>query len=974
MGGNVGTMGINKLRYSKVFLSIAVMTAGMSAAKLAGAQEEEIQMLEELVVVGTRRTIRTSIDTKRLETTIFDALIGDDIGDIPALSIGEALETLTGASSHRENGGATEVSIRGLGPFLSSSVINGREATNGSGDRSVNFSQFPAELFSKIGIFKTQSASNIEGGVSGQISLDTIKPLDHGKQSIQLQLKGAYNPDEQNLSENERDIGYRGTASYIDQYDLANGGRLGVSLGVQRNQTTNPEQEYRASSSPRLCGLGADGQVLTSGNCDSGDGRLDLSTPEGASQPFVFTTSSHGLRQNITSDERDAVFGAVQWQINDRLDVNFDAQISERTVEEERHDLTFAEARRGIQNLVSSNGIVQSFNNAGRIETLSTDFERNEEYEGFGLNVEYQVTDALSVEVDASYSNTRRDETDIEARLRSNNDFSSDRVPTSYNLQPDNSIVPLFTVTNFDANDHSQFRNSVRIRGRERVRENTIQALKADFTFDKDEGLISSYRGGVRFSDLEFQSFGGARPTARVTGDVGDANEACRRPSFPETSFLSAPTNGQNLITNVDSNGNVVAQGTGSTYATFNPNCLFEQLTGGPINPDGSQITNNSADVNEQTLAAYVQVDYAGSWRNKLVRGNFGLRVIDTEVESIGYRSSLRTITDPTTGEISFVSVGGFDQVVGGGGYTELLPSASIIIDMRDDLLFRGGLFRGISRPDPSALDFSRNFNVQDGDNVEDVADLLGNVRAAGNPNTQPLTSWNLDAALEWYPNADTILAGGVYYKRFQGGFEQTQQRETFVIDGQSIDGNVTTTRTRDNESNLYGFELTATHSFNYLDGFWSGFGAKLSYNYATSDFEFEDGAGGSSIVLNEAGEIVSQRFGVLPPAEIFGLSENVVSAQLYYQTEKFDAQLIYKSRSDYFQQFVASPDRVRFVDDNSVWEVRLSYLLNERIKFSLEGINLFDEPRRDFRGISGNVLNVNSYGPRLFFGVTVKL
>ena len=101
--------------------------------------------------------------------------LDDDIGDLPALSIGEALETLTGASSHREQGGATEISIRGLGPYLGSTVMNGREAANGSGDRSVNFSQFPSELFNKVAIYKTQSAELIEGGVSGQIHLDTIK-------------------------------------------------------------------------------------------------------------------------------------------------------------------------------------------------------------------------------------------------------------------------------------------------------------------------------------------------------------------------------------------------------------------------------------------------------------------------------------------------------------------------------------------------------------------------------------------------------------------------------------------------------------------------------------------------------------------------------------------------------------------------------------------------------------------------------
>ena len=80
--------------------------------------------------------------------------------------------------------GATEISIRGLGPFLSATTFNGREATNGSGDRSVNFSQFPSELMNKLAIYKTQDASLIEGGVAGLISLETLKPLEYGKRPL----------------------------------------------------------------------------------------------------------------------------------------------------------------------------------------------------------------------------------------------------------------------------------------------------------------------------------------------------------------------------------------------------------------------------------------------------------------------------------------------------------------------------------------------------------------------------------------------------------------------------------------------------------------------------------------------------------------------------------------------------------------------------------------------------------------------
>jgi iron complex outermembrane receptor protein len=198
-----------------VFASVASSFAFSATAQEAQPvnENEADNPVEIIDVVGTRRTIQDQIAIKREATTVVDGLSAEDIGDLPALSIGEALESITGATSHRENGGATEISIRGLGPFLSATHINGREATNGGGDRSVNFSQFPSELMKKVAIYKTQDASMIEGGVAGVITLETLKPLEFGKQRFQAELKLNYNPDEANI-DNSVHSGprYRGTA------------------------------------------------------------------------------------------------------------------------------------------------------------------------------------------------------------------------------------------------------------------------------------------------------------------------------------------------------------------------------------------------------------------------------------------------------------------------------------------------------------------------------------------------------------------------------------------------------------------------------------------------------------------------------------------------------------------------------------------------------------------------------------------
>jgi TonB-dependent receptor len=269
-------------------------------------------------------------------------------------------------------------------------------------------------------------------------------------------------------------------------------------------------------------------------------------------------------------------------------------------------------------------------------------------------------------------------------------------------------------------------------------------------------------------------------------------------------------------------------------------------------------------------------------------------------------------------------------------------------------------------------MSFGRTFNALVDDEVTSIAEAIGTANATGNPFLEPLLSWNVDAGLEWYPNEDTILAFNAYYKSFNGGFETVGQNEIFIVDGQELNTLVTTTQTTNDTSRIYGIEVTAAHRFSYLPQPLDGLGFKLSYNYADSNFEFEDDSLGAITTVNPDGS-TSTSNGLIPPSNLFGFSKHVLSAQLYYEIGDFDFQGVYKHRSDYFQQFVSTPGRVRYVDDVGVFEARLSYSLNRNVKFTLEGINLFNEPRKNFRGAPDDFGAIQVYGPRYFAGVRFK-
>ena len=993
---------IGKFRLSPTakWVKAAVITSVASSFVFsATAQEAQTESLdnaekniEVVEVVGTRRTIQDQIAIKRESTTVVDGLSASDIGDLPALSIGEALETITGASSHRENGGATEISIRGLGPFLSATHINGREATNGSGDRSVNFSQFPSELMKKVAIYKTQDASMIEGGVAGVITLETLKPLDFGKQRFQAEAKLNYNPDQADVENSlQGDLGYRGTLSYVDQFEFDNGSALGVTVGWQRQDISQPEAEYR-SSSPSGSSLWAclndptntnEGFFRSSaGDCEdqvSGSNNQGYETEiaEGTDEgtPYAWTGSSRSFRQNETSDEREALFIGLQYQPSENWDINFDAQISDRNQAEARHDLQFEQKNvtPGItgQNLITNSvGGILHWEGLDRIQSAGEQFSREENYRGYGLNVEHNVSDDLTISADIAYSQTKREELQISNRGRASSDtfFTWDL----------GEHIPNFTVTDFDVTDISNYASQLRTRlDRENVRENEVISARVDFDYAINGDTFSSIQGGVRVSELSFVQFGGSNGNGSRTEielDGGTATpievlEACQI-DFPESDFLSRISDGD-LITNVDSSGNVVASGTGSSWATYDNVCFSQAIAAAKgeefAYPDVDYENQGTIDVTEKTTSAYIMANYDTEMMGKFIRGNFGVRVVNTEVTSIGFRQGYVFSQDPLTDLWSSAPAGDIQRSEAGSDYTEVLPSFNLVVDYSEDILLRAGIYRGMSRADPSDLGFNRTIDIDETGEATSREDLLNGVTGSGNPSTKPLMSWNYDVAVEWYPNDDSILALGFYYKQFNGGFQQQTVLENFTIDGVDVALPITNSVTTDESSDLYGLEA----SFSYR---WdNGVGVKLGYNYADTDYEFEDSLYGNTFETGLDGVTTQLTEGIVEAGGVPGFSEHVFSGQVYYQVGDFDTALIYKYRSEYFQPYTSNGTRLRYVDEAGVWEARASYKINKQVRIKISAINLFSEPKsQDFFTI-GNTGEVNDYGPRLFAGISFK-
>ncbi len=924
-----------------------------AAGRDAPASDEAMAAADEdIVVTGLRQTIQSSINTKRLETAVVDALSSEEIGALPALSVGEAIQTITGATTHREKGGASEIAIRGLGPFLSNATFNGRDASNGSGDRSVNFNQFPSELINGIKIYKTQQADLVEGGVAGTIELETLKPLDYGKRRIQAELKGSYSPYQDRIYQ-EDGLGWRGTLSYVDQFSAGALGDFGISLGVQRNSVANPEETVAGSSTWTACNPNV---VVANNNCS------EVSRAQAAAgTPFYLAPNSLAFRQISESDRRDALFGALQWQPNDTIDINLDVQYSDRKYAEQRNDLNFSEMRYGLRNVeYDENGVITRAQGITSIETVSTLLERGEEYLGGGLDISFKPVDRLTLRADLSYSRTKRSEIERSVRLRTDpldiygnrTAINNQRIPYVYEVL-DGNFAPTITVDpRFDITNHDLFSDDTRIRRDQQDRNNKILAGRFDATYEVDGAFLSKLDAGVRYSRLTYNDFDD-RVETNINNAAAErgANLACRT-IFQQRDYLSA------------AEGNTI-----NNWATFDPLCLVQSHLGTEDpgrNADIRAVGNR--DVREDTLSGYVMASYDSDLGSMPVRGNVGLRVVNTKVKSDGLRSGLDVITNPD-GSIRLVENGDFDTVSIEHETTRFLPSANAIFELQPDLLLRLAGYRAMSKPAPSALGAGRTITVA-GSDFASIGDAVRQITANGSPRLEPLMSWNADASLEYYLNKDSMFSGALYYKKFNGGFIPVSYDEQYEIGGETITVPVMQTANSDRKSRIWGYELTLTHRFSWLPGALSGLGTKLSYNYADSNFENEDIRLGDS-VNGQTGVITE---GMIPPANISGFSKHVLSAQAYYQLGGLSLQAIYNYRSNYYQDFVGGNTQLRYVRGNETVDFRASYDLNRNVQLKFEAVNIFDEPKITDMPVQGSIRQYHYYGARYFMGVRFRI
>ena len=147
----------------------AVQTA--AGADQAAADDDTI------VVTGLRRSLQSAKNIKRNSDQIVDAIVAEDIGKLPDITVSDTAARIPGIQVERTGGEASRVLLRGLDRTYYTTTYNGREIFTAE-TRSVALQDFPAGAISAVEAFKTSTANLVEPGLAGLINVRSRRPFD----------------------------------------------------------------------------------------------------------------------------------------------------------------------------------------------------------------------------------------------------------------------------------------------------------------------------------------------------------------------------------------------------------------------------------------------------------------------------------------------------------------------------------------------------------------------------------------------------------------------------------------------------------------------------------------------------------------------------------------------------------------------------------------------------------------------------
>ncbi len=962
--------------------SVSAMAMGAACAQEAPAAPGAAAEPQTVVVTGMRASMESALNKKREDNGMVDVIKAEDMGKFPDTNLADSLQRVPGVVIDRDAGEGRSVTVRGLGQDFTRVRINGIEglATTGGTDssgganrsRGFDFNVFAAELFNSITVRKSSSADVDEGSLGATVDLQTTRPFDLKGFNAVVSVKERYNDLSGKTNPRvaamvsdtflDRTVGVLVSAAYSKRQVLEEGfstvrwdngpssGGWCAPMGVT---PANP-----TTSTATTCGPAAQG-VQRLPNAPA-----VVAAYNAASSAANFHPRLPRYGRLTHDQDRLGVTAAVQWKpaagtrlTLDMLYAKLDATRQEDFLEAISFSRTAAQGGKPQTSVVdaaydaSGRLLYGTYNGVdvraeSRFDELSTVFTQPTLSLEHEFNREWRMNARIG-RANSKFKNPVQTTTTLDA-LNVNGysiDFrNNDRMPSiTYPFDvtdPNGALVlrgvPVAATGTQPTTVPNTTTSEIRIRPQGANNRNDV--AKVDVVWDAIPDVLN-FKAGVDLKKFTFDSYEFRRVNANDT--------------------IFAPASGSGLTSMVTDFGKGQNLPNGTTTSWVIPNlaaiaqaydiycnCIKSGPAGGPGDFTLSSITNgnargNNRSVTEEDNGAFFMGEFNTDLASIPVRGNFGVRYVETNLSATGYQAT-----------------GGGTAVTIDNSYRDVLPSVNLAASITKDFLIRLAAAKVMARPQLG--------NLSPGGTIATTGTLT---ITSGNPLLKPFRAKTFDASFEYYHARNAFVGLGIFQKNIDTYIQTIRTSMPFNQTGlpmSLLPTNFTgeeefqvTAPINTDGGKLKGFELNIQQPFTFLPAWGKNFGTLLNYTYVKSKIEYVVSPTSNSTIVDD----------------LLNLSPKSMNATLYYDDGTFSARVSASKRAGFVTR-VPGQNNNDVEGKNASTNVDLSftYRHNKNLEVTLEGVNLTNEANDQFVSRARDSVVVhNVTGREVLFGVRYK-
>jgi len=947
----------------------AQTAAAQEAAQPAAAPEAAAsdEPANAIVVTGIRASLKSSMELKRTNIGVIDAISAEDIGKFPDTNLAESLQRITGVSIDRANGEGSTVTVRGFGPDFNLVLLNGRQmpasglggSSGAPASRSFDFANLASEGIAGVEVYKSGRATLATGGIGSVINIKTARPLDRPGLHGSIGFKALYDTSVFDGAKTKPEVSGIISDTFADN-------RIGIAISGSYQDRRASQAQFNAGWREGYLGYENNWGSLP---VDANDWRGNYARTENRPGPNTVYQVTQNAGYDFTTFERKRINGqaVVQVKPTDTLVATIDYTFSQNTIDARRnsigvwfnHDQTSSSWTDGPA--AGPNFYAEAFG-PGKDLAITGAVEANRSINrSIGGNLKWDGPGGLRLELDGHHSTAESKPT---APYGSGIAVGSAIYGVKNQKVDFTKTMPVISVEMYPGADI----NAANIRPagnafRTAYMRDEINEVSFRGGYDFDASFIDSLDFGVTYTENKVRSafgviqndtWGGTLSAADTPDDIytiRDLPNDLKGMSGADLSgaipnYFAIDTT--KLVQLLDSKLGICATATqpGTCYGKF----------------------TTDRTVKERTWAPYIQSLHTFDLGENPAHLRLGLRYEKTKIDS----SALVPIPVRTVwsgGNETGIDYGAVPTISAAslkGEYSNWLPAIDFDMSPIKNVKLRASYSQTITRPDYSSM--------QGGTSLASPIRIGGSTASSGNPGLLPYKSQNVDLSAEWYYAPTSYISVGFFHKVVKNFISQTQvnqpafgltnaaagpkateARKALGADAtaQQIidyiaakypasavkDGNgavvgiagdsgdplvnfITTQPTNsDQKAKLWGWEFAIQHSF------WeTGFGAIVNYTVVQSDTKFDN----------------TKRYTV-PQFAVNGVS-NSANAVLYYDKHGLQARVAYNWRAGFLGGYGFDP---YYVNSYGQWDMSASYEIKKGFTVFAEGINITNADRK---------------------------